>query len=186
MRTKLPILALVLVLVIVSCSSSASAHVTLQDTSRSQGGVLHISPNDDPIAGQESELFFDITPTDKDPSSYIYQLSIRNETTNSTDRVAINRDGFFAASKYTFPTQGTYTLILFIESKDNPDQSMNFTFDQTVSRGASTAAASSSSPQRSGTGMLILGAALLFGALLLAIGIKYRRRIVKADEISHT
>lgn len=54
------LVALVGVLTIMSFSQKAYAHVLVSDESNTVGAVLHITPDDDPIAGESAHIFFDV------------------------------------------------------------------------------------------------------------------------------
>jgi methionine-rich copper-binding protein CopC len=110
-------------------SSSASAHVLVTDETNSTGAVVHIIPDDDPVAGQTAELFFDIQ-----------QLDVRVETTKlsvqdqfgQTNQVPISVQNHTVVGQYVFASQGVYTLTLRVISND---VSYTFNYAQRVSRG---------------------------------------------------
>lgn len=115
-------------------SSSASAHVLIIDESKSIGAVLHVVPDDDPIAGQQANLFFDIQTQkiNKDTA----KLVITNATTGEINRVPIIIDASSVTADYTFPTQGVYNLTLTVSS----DKTYTFSHSQRISRGVTNSA----------------------------------------------
>jgi len=112
----------------------ASAHVLIRDSSGSIGAVLHVVPDDDPIAGQPSDLYFDIQTSaiSKDSAG----LTITNLATDKTDTVPVEVAGSGVGAQYTFASQGTYRLSLTIES----DKTYQFSYAQRVSRGVTGSA----------------------------------------------
>jgi hypothetical protein len=118
---------------------AASAHIVKDDGTIE--GLLHISPNDDPVAAQASTLGFSIT-----------DASGRFAATACDCRIAVKVDGkqklgrTVAPSEvlsdgavlvnYTFPYQGVYTIVL----EGKPKQADGFsafklTYDVRVAQG---------------------------------------------------
>lgn len=110
---------------------SVQAHVLVSDEQDSKGAILHVSPDDDPIAGEESDLFFDLQDDELD-ADYVPYLSIANED-GQVDDVDVEKDANFVTAVYTFPYQGTYQLSLRIESGN---ESHTYEMTQEVTRGA--------------------------------------------------
>ncbi len=126
MSKKLLILPLLLVGMLFS-PLQASAHVLISDETKSIGTVLHVIPDDDPVAGQTANLFFDVQTGNINNA----KLWITNTATGKTDTVPIKIDKNSVTADYTFPAQGAYTLILTVIS----DKAYTFTYAQRVSRG---------------------------------------------------
>ena len=113
MRKLIIALAMALVLV----PAKASAHVLISDTSRHVGAVLHITPDDDPVAGEPSGLFFDIQNTDVSHDNYSFSLTITN-TEGEQALVPIIVSGTTVSASYVFPSQAAYTILLKAEPTD--------------------------------------------------------------------
>lgn len=107
-----------------------AAHVLISDDTKSIGAVLHVVPDDDPIAGQQSNLFFDVQTQKINKADT--KLTIVNTTTGQTASVPIKVDASSITADYTFPSQGVYKLSLSVGS----DKTYTFNHSQRVSRGA--------------------------------------------------
>lgn len=115
--------------------ANAQAHVLIKSDDASASAILHVSPDDDPIAGKTATLFFDIQGVSALKNSYDVQLSATDETyTNIVSRTTM-RDGGVLAT-LTFPAQGLYRLQLELRQKESPFATTTFTHSQRVARGA--------------------------------------------------
>lgn len=112
-------------------SQHASAHVVVNSTDKDSSAILHIIPDDDPIAGEVANLMFDTQDGFLIDSSEI-SLVIRDTSKQSEVTVPIRQDGSLVSADYTFPTQGTY-LIKYTVTTDGNTQV--FEQDMRVSRG---------------------------------------------------
>ena len=97
-------------------------------TSGSISALLHINPDDDPVANQPSELLFLITDKDKkfNPENCDCQSTvIENDQTLFSSSLFKGRSsyqGIFApAIPYTFPHIGIYTIQLSGKPKNSAD-----------------------------------------------------------------
>lgn len=107
----------------------ASAHVLIEDDSKHIGAVLHVVPDDDPIAGKPSGIFFELQGNDsKNRSAH---LEITDDTKNTSTEIAVTLDANSINATYTFPTQGVYELKLVVVS----EKTYTFHYAQRVSRG---------------------------------------------------
>lgn len=99
---------------------TAEAHVLLRDPQTKIGAILHINPDDDPIAGEGefTQLYFDIQ--DKNAQTRLplaaYQLTIIDEA-GTSNYVHLEEAGSTLIATYTFPSQGLYRL----ELRSTPD-----------------------------------------------------------------
>ncbi len=126
--------------------SLARAHELKSESSISV--LIHINPDDDPVAGQPSEILFLINDKDK---------HFQAENCNCTASVIENGEtlfsspvfkgktsykGIFApAIPYTFPHKGVYTVILTGKPKNQGDfQSFSISYDIRIEKDASTPA----------------------------------------------
>lgn len=102
------------------------------------GAVLHINPSDDPVAGTESTMFFDI----KDKSNKfklencICTFSVSLDDQNlSTQKFEPSE--FTGNVVYTFPKKGVYQLELTGDSTDNSFPSFRLAYDTRVDQSVS-------------------------------------------------
>lgn len=112
-------------------SAPASAHVLVTDSTSSQGAILHIIPDDNPIAGQESTLYFDTQQGLIVPERTTATLVITDSTGRSAP-ITPTLDGSLVTASYTFPTQGVYRLTYTITTNGTASV---FEYSQRVSRG---------------------------------------------------
>ena len=144
----------------------ASAHMFIKDPIAGAGAVLHITPDDDPVAGEQSGFLFDIkhtSPVGQDSSA---NLAITDEQNNTITVPTVIKEGA-ASVKYTFAKQGLYKLVLTV--KKGEKQTHIFTLDQRVSRGIISGGTTRSTPLWAGAGLLVAGlATIIIAALAIA------------------
>lgn len=159
------------VLLVVLMSQTSSAHVLLMDESNTSGAILHIMPDDDPIAGELSDMYFDrqgAAGTDKASVS----LSISNGS-GEVQRVQLETTGSLSTGEYTFPAQGVYELTFTVQAGENE---YTYTQTQRVSRGI--ASASSETPKYYWAEALLVGTAVAF-LVLVIIALNRRGEIAR-------
>lgn len=108
------------------------AHVLIADERDRVGAVLHITPDDDPIAGKSAHIFYDIQDDAYHAGKYEAMLEIEDMETRKSDEVAMDVQGSYVRGVYTFATQGVYELTLSVRHADRTDR---FVVTQRVSRG---------------------------------------------------
>lgn len=152
----------VLVLVLISFTRPAAAHMFSKDTMSSSGAVLHITPDDDPIAGESASMIFSIHGlSDAEQSSA--RLIITDDQNHEAIVPAHIRSGAVVA-EYTFPRQGLYKISLSIEQDGR--QTHQFMQSQRVNRGIiSNATVKSDTPLWAVVGAVGTGAATIGVAL---------------------
>lgn len=141
------------------------AHVLVTDTTKTRGIIVHVNPNDDPIAGQPSQLFFDI----QDPAllgDTAARLSVASDDVTETIHLITGRSSLSAT--YTFPAQGTYDFTLTLTSHDKP---YVFHFSQPVTHGTLAAA-----PQRRSHSFAKATLAISTGLLAITLIVAFNRR----------
>lgn len=166
----------VLLLSIVSCalvlsmaSPAASAHVLIRDASGVQSAVLHVNPDDDPIAGQEAFLVYDLQQNLIEPGS---MASLEIAGSQRSDRLTVQpNDTLDIPVRYTFERQGTYNLTLTIISSR---ATYTFAHTQNVTRGAGANSAHANSYPLAEIGLV---ASISAFAILIIVGVRYRRDI---------
>lgn len=107
---------------------TASAHVLITDTTNMKGAILHIVPDDDPIAGETATLYFDTQDGLLDEAEVFLTINSDDDKTN----VPINVSGSLVTADYIFPAQGVYDVVYLIKKAD-----AEYTFEQSqrVTRG---------------------------------------------------
>lgn len=126
------ILALVLSLCLFHVT--ASAHVLISDDTNQIGAILHITPDDDPIAGEPSTIFFDIQNNAATKETHSFTLTIiHQDGTKDTAPISVSKNTI--TSNYVFPSQAVYTIILSADPVDTSQKSLYFRQAQRVSRG---------------------------------------------------
>lgn len=165
------LLVVVLFAIAVFIPVPATAHVLITDSSQSKGAILHIIPDDDPVAGEQSPLYFDTQEQllKPDTSSKV-TLIIENTTGEKTD-VPVKIDGSLVTADYTFPMQGVYKLTYEIVAGN---EKYIFTQSQRVSRGAVESALNQ--PTYAWAEMLIVGTGV--GLIVLMIVAFNRRKLI--------
>ncbi|MDN5819214.1 MAG: hypothetical protein L0H38_00540 [bacterium] len=139
----------------------AKAHVLIVDSTDSKGAILHINPNDNPVAGQKAALIFD---TDKDvlAKNSRVVVDIKSDEIAVSDRVEAEVEGPLAVAEYTFPSRGVYKLAFQVMSGD---ETMTFNYTQRVSRGIDTGAAAQ--PDYEWAKILLLGGGIAMATLFI-------------------
>ncbi len=128
--------ALLIIAVLSFCglaSSQVSAHVLLQDDTGTLGAILHVNPDDDPIAGEESTMFFDVHDEQFVVRSYIMYVFVTLPS-GAIEQIPASTAGTTVSLAYTFPERGVYNLAFHAVS---PSDTRIFTHSIRVSRGVS-------------------------------------------------
>lgn len=151
--------------------STTSAHVLITDETHTRGAILHIIPDDDPIAGQQATLYFDMQNQASTADGSV-SLTIRGAN-GQIANVKTQTNGTLATATYTFPAQGAYELTFTVK----PDgKTYTFKQSQRVSRGV--AASALDKPTYVWAEILLL--ASVIGLVLLGItAFNHRKDIAK-------
>lgn len=153
-------------------SHSASAHVLITDTSETKGAILHIAPDDSPIAGQQATLFLNTQNALLTKKSNV-SLTITNTTTRASDTVKVTSADDMAIADYTFPTQGVYALV-FRFAAEGIDY--EFSHTQRISRGVM--AGTVTTERHQWAEMLLVGSVVGAGALVIIV-VNRRKEIAR-------
>lgn len=116
-------------------AQSANAHVLITDESNTKGAIVHIIPDDDPIAGSQAALFFDTQDRLGGQAGSISLVITGPDGASS--RVEVKSEGTLATANYTFPTRGLYELVFTV---DSGNETYVFKQSQRVSRGDAASA----------------------------------------------
>lgn len=145
---------------------AAYAHVFVTDETNTKGAVLHIVPDDDPIAGQPATLYFDGQDGIITDDSEI-RLTVQAQG-GVADTIGMKKNKTTATADYTFPVQGVYKVSVIVK---NSDQTYVFHHSQRVSRGVAGESLSAAHTEWAKV-LLIAG---LVGLCVLGI-VAYNRR----------
>src|SRR5690606_15978623 len=105
---RIVVAAMASILFALILAGSSYAHVLVRDTSGSKGAILHIIPDDDPIAGKKATLYFDAQDVFDDDVRT--GLSITRDDNGEAVVVETKRDGSLVTAEYIFPARGVYNL----------------------------------------------------------------------------
>lgn len=124
------------VVVFIYTTNPVQAHVLFVDKNTNVAAVFHSNPNDDPVAGEDSELFFDI----QDANSSVripysgYDLIITDESGEQTT-LSTTASGTSVKANYVFPSQGLYKLSLRSQPKYDQFQKVVIEGSLRINRG---------------------------------------------------
>lgn len=137
-------------------SHDAKAHVLVTDQTGKNGAILHIVPDDDPIAGKEATLFFDTQNNLLEDTSKV-SLTISRDGSGESVSVETKVDGSLVSVNYTFSTQGVYQLRYEING---------YVFEQSirVSRGSTDTVINTQHTWAEG---LLIGCGVLLASLVI-------------------
>lgn len=170
MSKKIGVLLFLIFGISLFMTASASAHVLISDDTNKVGAVLHVMPDDDPIAGEASDMYFDVQA--KDLAKDAVTLTILDIQTGEKAKVDVVVEKNLATATYTFPTQGVYTLEFTVSA----DVQYSFSYSQRVSRGVEGARVDASSYFIADFALLFSGIAFL---VLVVLFINNRKDIKK-------
>lgn len=130
MKLLIPICIFVVSLTI--SGTRAYAHVLISDEQNSVGAVLHITPDDDPVAGEKAQLFLNTQDLGIRSGAGV-SLTVTDASDNDTiiNTIATRT---YAGFTYTFPRTGLYRLS-FDAVEDSKGRKYSFKYDLRVSRG---------------------------------------------------
>lgn len=152
----------------------AYAHVLIRDISGSKGAILHIIPDDDPIAGKKATIFFDMQNTTN--SIHKATLDITRQNSHETVSVKTALDGSLITADFIFPRQGVYLLKYQIEVG-----SETYIFEQStrISRGVAVGAVDKT--RHTWAEGLLVACGTVF-AVLLIVAFNRRRDILEQSK----
>lgn len=137
----------------------ASAHFIIRDSTTGVKALFHVTPDHDPIAGEESIISFDFSKTGFQAKAYSYSLTVK-PVKGEAVAVPLEVVGNVVMASYVFPAQGFYDIQLSATSKDDNVVSQ-LDYGQRVSRGVVV-------EKSNEFGLLEIGA--IAGVVLIAVG----------------
>lgn len=114
---------------------AVAAHVLIADQTGTYGAILHIMPGDDPVAGEVSQLFFDISGVNFDTAQYDFVLQIRTADDEVVRVPASRVSATGVQAEVVFASRGVYSLELFGQPK-NGIAALHFVHTKRITRGA--------------------------------------------------
>ena len=138
--SKLFIIGLISGAIFTLFSDKTQAHVLFIDKQTNIAAIFHSNPNDDPAAGEASELFFDIQDKNSDvriPYSG-YDLIIINPQGEETI-VPTSAFGSTVKAEYIFPSKGLYSVALESQPKYDAFQKVRIAGSLRINRGVGQA-----------------------------------------------
>lgn len=173
MRRLLSVMLLSLWLILL-LPGSAAAHVFFADQTGEHGVIMHLQPDDDPIAGQSTTMYFDIKSTVIDTDTYNFNVYIIDQA--DTKRLAVNTitGPHSFSSVYTFPVQAAYMIRLEATPVGQAEASFVFLQPQRVTRG--TAKSALDEPRHAWAEFSLIAAGC--GTVVLILVVVSRRRAI--------
>ncbi len=163
--------------------TNISAHVLKYDGSI--GAVLHVNPEDDPIAGEVSNFFFEfkdkknkfipgncdcVVKVIKDGSEVFTQNLFKDNSNPSLTNISFS---------YTFPSLGIYSIVINGKSKDGSFDSFSLKYDVRVARMTSNQPVATTTPTSNWFLQhqlhIILPLAIAFGTLVIYVMTRKRK-----------
>lgn len=147
---------------VVITPGSASAHFLIRDEATRMQALFHVTPDHDPVAGQESIVSFDFSETNVKLADYALTLSVQ-PTKSALVSVPFEVTGNVIVASYVFPAQGFYTITLKAASKADGTVS-NLSYGQRVSRGVESKSSEGLKPIEIG---VMVGVGLIAAAAII-------------------
>lgn len=171
MRLWLIVSGCIALVLAMALPAPAQAHVFITDDTGAIGAVLHITPDDDPVAGKPSKLAYDIQ--DSTFSRHLHELRLQVENGDgTTEHVPLTVNGSVVTAQYAFPTRGTYRITLSAKALNVPKaHTHSFVHAQRVSRGATGSPLGT--PSHAWAEVLLVASGCAFAVLCI---VAYNRR----------
>ncbi len=139
----------------------AFAHVVIRDETNSVGAVLHITPDDDPVAGDKANLYFSIENQSLVRSNVT--IAITDEATGQIANVEASMNSSSVSAEYVFPSRGVYSINLKVSGVEN----YNFSYTQRVTKGTGSSSLPEQEYPLAKATLLFSGMALIFTVIVL-------------------
>ncbi len=156
---------LALLLVLIALPASVSAHVL--ETNNGIGAVLHVDPADDPIAGQQTKLYFEFnTSGGFNANNCECKLTVKQNANILTELALSAESDKRGATSYVFPSRSAYELQVSGKPKNGANFS-DFKLDYTlrVDKGAGAGQSNTNNQDRT----LYLVTAAIGGCILFLL-----------------
>ncbi len=131
---SLSVFAALVALMALTVVQPASAHFYVKDADSGVQAIFHVTPNHNPVAGEESVISYDFAKTGFEASDFSYVLTVKSTKAEAVT-VPVEVSGNVVLASYIFPSQGFYGITLEVKSSiDNSISTLQY--GQRVSRGA--------------------------------------------------
>ncbi len=170
------ILSCVIALSILYMPATTRAHVLITEPVYGAGAVVHINPNDDPVAGDTAVLYYELGGGQLNAGEYDFLLIVHREGRLVAEAPAQVLGSSSVRVEYVFPAQGLYQLELRAVSRFGKEPTA-FTQSLQVTRGVGGGAgAAHPSHARAEIGVVMTPVALI--AILIYI-VNHRHEIAQ-------
>lgn len=116
--------------------SKAVAHVLMRDTEANIGAIVHINPDDDPVAGKKTQMFIDIQDSGAVARIPLEAYDVFITPTDAArEPVAAIVEGSVIRIEYTFRKKGVYTMEVVSKPSFETFQKVQMSYTLRVSRG---------------------------------------------------
>lgn len=176
MHKKLVVLS-VLVLIVSAClQPMANAHFFIEDSSTGLKSYFHVTPDHDPLAGEESVISYDFSKSSMLAKDFTFSLRIKDPGGIKEVSVPLVLTGNVIIANYAFPYQGLYRLTLEAKHKETAEVSQ-LKYSQRVSRGTLKPPAENN---------WLLWAVIVSGSIVLVVvAILFERRSYTSSKNKH-
>lgn len=157
-------------LILLTISYKANAHFLVTSDNGSVRAVVHVSPNDDPVSGQESVIYFDIN-SDQKIDKLVAEIIKDDRTTKVTPK-KVGEKG--VVIKYVFEETGNFKINLKVQNEDSQIESLSF--DQFVNKGTDKHSTNQLNKTRAEPVLIIS----IIGILVVLILMYNRRKVILA------
>ena len=151
----------------------ALAHILVADSSNTAGAVLHVTPEDDPVAGETTGIYYEVGSKIDLKSSKV-SLIISSDTGGINLAIPVTIHDQTVSAGFNFPVRGLYFLTLRIAPNEKTGKEIVFTSSQRVTHSLKGANPAVEVPTWARAGLILSVWAVL---LLLLVAIKRRRLI---------
>ncbi len=168
---KIVILAILVVSTALLSGSIVNAHVVVMDKNSDTTLLVHVTPADDPIAGEKSNIYLDIKTREANsylPSNLLLAIADESQAINI---VPFKIFGTTITAEYTFPAQGLYTISLKSQG-GIPMQPIELEYSLRVSRGIG-----SEPPEKNTWGSSLITVGFIGFAILAILAVNNRREL---------
>lgn len=136
MFKKISAVFFAITLLVIGVNAQVYAHFKVEDLSTGLNASFHITPDHEPIAGEESVVSYDFSQSGYSAKNYAYELSI-GRTNGGMVAVPLEARSNVVIAPYIFPSKGLYKIELSAKNIEDGKLS-HLEYTQRVSKGAET------------------------------------------------
>ncbi|MGI9027827.1 MAG: hypothetical protein ACR2FM_03235 [Candidatus Saccharimonadales bacterium] len=171
-----PLLAIIIASAgIISAVSAAPASAHVLESQDTIGAVLHIDPDDDPVAGESTGIYFEFK--DKTNRFKVQDCNCKLVVQQDNQTIYDQSFGQVAGGEFTFPERGVYVVKAIGSPKTaSAFDAFELSYDVRVQRGIGQPDATSSTGKTKNI-VLLVGGVVLVSSLLLAVRYKIMKKV---------